>query len=407
MTKKAIKRVWILATAALILFAQSSIGKEPKPIGFGKTFGGQIFNSAQYVGQTKDGYEAIVSVLSEPDPKKALHYFWVLKLDASGELSDSKLFKPVNYYRYMRMFPTEDGKYILAGKLAYYITYRKRDEFFINKIDDNNQKDWEEEHTELNADFPFDVKRAREGGFIVVGKTSYASKSMADYCVMLLDKVGKTVWSKAFGTNYEDDALSVDLARDNGFIIAGNTSHPNAYVVKVNKKGEKEWDKEFSEEAFAIVTAEDDGYILLGGARPGPGVSQSEELVLTKILEKGNTDWEKKLPQFRLEDFPPVIIRTKDGGYILAGQTDVQGSGDQDLFVMKLDRKGDRVWDKTFGGPKAEAATAISQTKDNGYLVAGFTDSFVNKERDIYDRDLWVLKLDEKGDCAVQGCHQR
>jgi hypothetical protein len=407
MERKIIRQGLILGLAVLILFVGSSAGKEPKPIGFGRTFGGQIFERAHYIGQTKDGYLAVVAVLSEPDPDKALRYFWALKLDDKGEMTGSKIFKPVNYYRYLEMFPAEDGKYILAGKLAYYLTYRKRDEFFINKIDENNQKDWEEEHTQINSDFPFDIKRTGDGGFIIVGKTSYVGKGMADYCVMLLNKVGKLVWDKAFGTTYEDDAVSVDLAKDGGFIVAGNTSHPNALVVKIDKKGAKEWDREFQEEAIAVLTAEDGGYVLLGAAAPGLGSSQSQEVVLTKILEKGSPDWEKRLPQFTVEDFPPAIIRTRDGGYILAGQTNVQGSGDKDLFVLKLDRKGNRVWDRTFGGPKAEGANAISQTKDGGYIVAGFTDSFVNKERDVYDRDLWILKLDEKGDCAVQGCHQR
>ena len=47
-------------------------------------------------------------------------------------------------------------------------------------------------------------------------------------------------------------------------------------------------------------------------------------------------------------------------------------------------------WDKTFGGGGFDVATAMQQTMDGGYIIAGFTTAFVSY-------GAWVLKLDSNG----------
>jgi len=382
-------------------------GKEPRAIGFGKTFGGQILEAAHSIEQTANGgYIAVVAIQSDADPQKARRYFWVLKLDDTGGLSGARIFQPINYYRYMELLPLDD-QYIIAGKLAYIMGFRDKNEFFITRTDDRNQKAWEEEYGELSADHDFALKQTRDKGFIAVGETSYIGQGMADLCLLRLDKAGKKIWQKDFGTSFEDRADSVDQTGDGGFIVGGNTSHPQGWVLKVDKKGAREWDKFFDQEVVSVLEAVDGGYLLLSAARPAINPRRAQELVLSRLGDGGKVDWEKRLPQFHVGDYYPVMIRTRELGYLIAGETDLAGDGNTDLFVLKLDRKGNREWDKTFGGSKPDGANAVSQTRDGGFIIAGYSDSLVNKERDLYDRVLWVLKLDDAGNCAVQNCRQK
>ena len=53
-------------------------------------------------------------------------------------------------------------------------------------------------------------------------------------------------------------------------------------------------------------------------------------------------------------------------------------------------------WARTYGGINDEKASAIQQTSDGGYVVAGYTKSYGAGEA-----DLWMLKLDTNG--AVHG----
>ena len=62
---------------------------------------------------------------------------------------------------------------------------------------------------------------------------------------------------------------------------------------------------------------------------------------------------------------------------------------------MKLTGEGEILWQRTFGGTQAERAYSVVQTSDSGYVLAGFTQS--NNSGDVSGfhgvQDYWVVKL--------------
>lgn len=57
------------------------------------------------------------------------------------------------------------------------------------------------------------------------------------------------------------------------------------------------------------------------------------------------------------------------------------------------ENKGNVItWDKTFGGSGEDKGFSIIQTENGGYAVAGFTEL-----EGTGDKDIWVIKLDEDG----------
>jgi len=44
-------------------------------------------------------------------------------------------------------------------------------------------------------------------------------------------------------------------------------------------------------------------------------------------------------------------------------------------LILKLDSKGNLEWDKTFGGNDNDYINSVQQTRDGGYVVAGYTQS--------------------------------
>ena len=92
------------------------------------------------------------------------------------------------------------------------------------------------------------------------------------------------------------------------------------------------------------------------------------------------------------DDDAYAITPTKDRGFIVAGYTESFGNGKRDAYLIKIDKDGNKIWQKTFGGSDYDEAEAITPTKDGGFIVAGYTESFGNGKEDVY-----LIKIDKNG----------
>ncbi len=89
-----------------------------------------------------------------------------------------------------------------------------------------------------------------------------------------------------------------------------------------------------------------------------------------------------------------AIKQTKDGGYILVGDTKSYNDQDQsDVYLIKLDNLGNTKWEKTYGGPDNDRGISIEQTNDNGYIFAVNTSPIGNN----LASSVSIIKTDETG----------
>lgn len=101
-------------------------------------------------------------------------------------------------------------------------------------------------------------------------------------------------------------------------------------------------------------------------------------------------------------------IETSDGGFLLGGfSTSGIGNektdtcrGMEDYWIVKVDASGNIQWDKTYGGDSTDYLQAIIQTDDNGYLLAGYSQSGINGDKTdtAYGYfDTWLIRIDSNG----------
>jgi len=113
--------------------------------------------------------------------------------------------------------------------------------------------------------------------------------------------------------------------------------------------------------------------------------------IITAQNAHSNQYWAKSFGGYG-QDHAFCIQQTTDEGYIIAGYTDSFGSGGFDIWILKLDTYGNVTWEKTYGRIYNDYARSIQQTSDGGYIVAGYTSSSISE-----NFDLLVLKLDSSG----------
>ncbi|MEO0251418.1 MAG: hypothetical protein ABIM44_04155 [candidate division WOR-3 bacterium] len=91
-------------------------------------------------------------------------------------------------------------------------------------------------------------------------------------------------------------------------------------------------------------------------------------------------------------DIAYSICPAKEGGYLVAGYTESYRAGGRDVYLLKIDENGNKVWEKTYGGSDWEEAYSICSASGGGYVIAGYTRSYGAGEHDVY-----LLKIDENG----------
>ncbi|MCD4731144.1 MAG: T9SS type A sorting domain-containing protein, partial [Bacteroidales bacterium] len=295
------------------------------------------------------------------------------------------------------------------------------------------QIDWQKCFGGSDNDRAFSIEQTSDGGYIVIGGTESTDGNVTgnngyvDAWVIKLNALGELDWQKSLGGFGEDGGFSIIQTEEGGYIFCGQTDAPfqghqgqmDCWVVKLNEDGNTEWNKCFGgtvmDHGRSVVQTTDGGYFITGISNSNDGdVSGNHggsDIWVVKLTVSGNIEWQKCLggSQWEWSNFG---IQTSDGGYIIAGSTesndgDVTGNhGIYDCWIVKLNDSGLIEWSKCLGGSWVDEAYTIKQTNDNGFVMAGRTNS---NDGDVSgnhsdSEDYWVVKLDESGTIQWQKC---
>jgi len=234
-----------------------------------------------------------------------------------------------------------------------------------------------------------------ENGEHILFVRSYdKSGNTADSDTIILSVYNFLVFSATFGFNYVDDAgHSILQTADSGYVILGSTGN-NVSLIKTDYKGIEQWNHNYggSEIDYArhILQTSDGGYIISGTTESyGHGGS---DIWLIKTDPTGFMEWDAYFGGVNTDQGRSIQQMT-DGGYIIIGNSDFSGDGNQDIWLIRINSQGDSLWTKTFGGSGLELGADVQILEDGGFILLGSTESFGNGSSDI-----WLIKTDSQGD---------
>lgn len=302
---------------------------------------------------------------------------------------------------------------------------------------------WEKSYGGKHAEYLTDAVPTADYGFILAG-SSLSSKSGnktslnegdLDYWVWKMDEKGEMEWQKSFGGTGTDFLQSIRLTVDGGFILAGHSDSPKGkykrqdshggydfWVIKLDAGGGDQWQQTIGgsgdDKLQSVAQTKDGGYILGGSSSSEKSGDKavdafgSMDYWVVKLDKQGKIEWQKTLGGKYFDELRS-IEQTKDNGYILGGYSNSPQSGNKrddnigigDYWVLKLDRKGETEWERVIGGDMDDQLYTVHQTSDGGYILGGNSNSTASSSKSKGNgkgTDFWIVKLDPNGEMKWQ-----
>lgn len=294
----------------------------------------------------------------------------------------------------LSMAPTTDGFVVVGLDLQNLSHYNVT----LAKTDLNGNLLWNKTYCEIYGCYGCSVVAVHDG-YVITG-LEYVNCSNTDVLLMKVDPNGSKVWSKTYGGASQDSGSEV-IAVSDGYVIAGisysSTNHNgDVYVIKTDLNGNLIWQKTYGGFAYDMgysIAATDDGYIVIGDTLSyGHG---SYDVYLLKIDKNGNLIWEKTFGGAG-DDKGSSVVAMSDG-YVITGETSsFSADNSTKAYLLKTDLAGNLLWQKTFGGNLYNSGAAIKAVSD-GYLIGGTTMSYGAGIFNIY-----AVKTDLNGNLVWQ-----
>lgn len=296
---------------------------------------------------------------------------------------------------------TPDGGFVVVGS-TYSEEFQSSD-ILILKFALQGNLVWEKTFGGKDKERAYSVIATPDGEYVIAGITKSKGAGNEDIWLLKLDDTGNLLWDRTFGKYYEERAYSIIATPDKGYAVAGYNKSIGArnglmWILKLDNNGNKQWESSYggdkgggtpTDVAFSIANTIDKGYIIAGYTRSfGAG---GDDFLVLKLDKNGNIEWNKTYGGTKNER-AKTILTNPDGEYIVAGYTLSKGKGNRDVWVLKLDKHGEIIWDKTFGQHYSQEANSMIYTDEEEYLIAGYTSS--NR---VQGDDMYLLKFDKKG----------
>ena len=322
----------------------------------------------------------------------------LIKLNGNARIINDVSLKLPEFNRGVSAIKNINNGYLLGG-------YTHNGQMLISSLDKNGNQYFLKQFGTANFDQLHALISLKDGGSVAIGTSQTSRNSHDDIFVQGLGRNdvylvkfkpdGQVRWTKKYGSTGKDIGVDGVATGDGGFIfiaIAQEGAHSSLVVTKINDTGDVAWIQKFPKggqnRAFKIIKTIHNNYLISASFENKNG---QDNLRLIKIDEEGNTLWENNIFSEAEEHLNDIGVDLK-GNIIGVGYAQRPGVSDMDALVRYYDRDANMIWERHFGKDRQDAFKSVTLLHDNTFAIAGFSNSFADKGRQI-----WVLKLNDDG----------
>lgn len=304
-------------------------------------------------------------------------------------------------------------------------------------------KNWDKSKSGSGADVPVKLIPLSSGSILLAASSSGVgpnksepnrdpTNSTYDYWLIRMDAAGNTIWDKTFGGTEGDNPTALIVMPDGGYLLCGNSysgvganktdscrGGDDFWIVRTDSSGNKLWDKTIGGNGVDLLgsaTLTTKGFIVLagstlsgvGGDKTSPQVSVGSFDFWTVWLDaSGNKVYDRTYggPQ---NDNCYSVTPALDGGVLMGGISDSQVGGNKqqaprglnDYWVIKTDTLARIMWTNTYGGAAEDYLYSVQNGPSGSFIIGGDSYSPIGFDKTATPKgsdDMWVLRISSSG----------
>jgi hypothetical protein len=165
------------------------------------------------------------------------------------------------------------------------------------------------------------------------------------------------------------------------------------FIAPIVSSAQPTWKRVFGgngvEQVWAVEALADGGFVVLGST--GSFGAASSDVYILRLDQDGERVWSRILGTPLVDDGRGVV-ELGNGDIVIAGLTNGGDQGGYDGLVMRLDQNGGLLWQRTYGTSDWEMLYAVADDGSGGVWAAGTTYGLG------IGGDQWLLHLNDQGD---------
>lgn len=304
--------------------------------------------------------------------------FYLIRIDSTGAFGWSKTYGGNGIDQGQSISLKPNGHYLLTG---YSNSFNSGYDILNIEIDSLGNEIWSKNLGGNDWDFAYGNLAFPNGNSLIAGSTFSYGNGNRDAFLWMIDDNGDSLWMKTFGST-EDDEMRKSILTTTGEIISiGYTTvaagDRDILLVKMKNNGDTIWTKKygttFDDEGFSLAETASGNY-LIAGYSAGVGAGGKEGYYF-QTDTAGVMMWNQNFGGAGEDIFHDICVKKNENRFYAAWETNSIGNGEYDLTLSSLYITGG--WyaaGNSYGSAMTEKPYGIIYTSHNRVLAVGSTD---------------------------------
>ena len=322
----------------------------------------------------------------------------IVKLDSNAHITLDKNFALNKLNKAVSVLKTPNGGYFIGG-------YSNNGQLIILQLDSDANVIFTKIFATKNYSKMTKLTPLKDGGVLAVG-SSYTSREygdnlfnnglgLNDIYISRFTKDGRMLWSKKYGTQFDDTGVDAVEADDGSLLILSHTNKgkdKTITITRVTEDGDKIWTKEFHNKhlhsAHRIIKLRDGNFLV---SLVQNNTIDKAQIRLVKIDLFKNTLIDTILNTTYASTLND--IKEYSNGSI-GGVGFVKDTYNTDGLFIVVDASLKMLCQEHFGDDNYDTFNALSILNNSQAAVAG-----IHTDANSQEANMWILKLND--DCTI------